>query len=299
MTGFTFSEMSPEEQHHVIAEIKGWYAKNKNQTPDERMFGFFSNPDPKDWTTAGIYFLRRKDTRAVAPLLRKIPGANSFVKGDLCELVARFKDPSAKPVIQTVLATAHEPSDRILAAIALWDLGDNSGVPVAIRYLKQKDQPYGNWEEPIWFLMRTRNAEGIDALKQMVDDAPPRRAADIVRTVENSISGQLWGKEREPAGCIEICSVLIAGMNRADAAGETVNDNPLRVKDMAARAFAMMRQGLGSERRFFNVKPELFNQFEPDVRKRDAQIDALKHWYQEHKDRLQWDSSSRKLVIKE
>ncbi len=96
--------------------------------------------------------------------------------------------------------------------------------------------------------------------------------------------------------------MLIAGLNRADAAGETVNDNPLSgLKDMErpVEAFGMMRQGLGSERRFFNVKPELFNQFEPDVQKRDAQIEALKHWYQEHKDHLQWDSSSRKLVIKE
>jgi len=243
--------------------------------------------------------LKRKDARAVAPLLQKIPGANGFVKGDLCELVAKFKDPSARPVIQTVLATAHEPSDRMHAAIALWELGDNSGVPVAIQYLKQKEQPYGNWEEPIWFLMRVRNAEAMTALKAMVVDAPPPRAAEIVRTIENSITGELWGKEREPAGCVEICPVLIAAMDRADPAGETVNDNPLRVKDAAARALATMRQGLGRQSRVLNLSPELFNQVEPDTAKRNAQIDALKRWYQEHRDHLQWDSSSRRLVIKE
>jgi hypothetical protein len=298
VTGFTFSEMPREEQRRVIAEIKGWYAKNKEQTPDERMLGFFSGPDPKDWTTAGLYFLRKKDPRAVMPLLQKIPSANSFVKGDLCELVAKFKDQSAKPVIQTVLTTAQEPSDRMHAAIALCELGDNSGVPLAIQYLKQKDQPYGNWEEPIWFLMRTRNAEAMTALRAMVIDAPPRRAAEIVATIEKSITGELWGRQREPAGCIEVCAVLIAAMDRAEPSGAAVNNNPLRIKDLAARAFATMRQGQ-KESRVNRLNPALFDELQVDAHKRDAQIDSLKQWYREHNDRLQWNSRSQQLFAEE
>jgi hypothetical protein len=298
VTGFTFSEMPREEQQRVIAEIKRWYVKNKDQTPDERMLAFFSGPDPKDWTTAGLYFLRKRDTRAVAPLLQKIPKARGFVQGDLCELVAKFKDQSAKPVIQTVLATAHESSDRMHAAIALWELGDNSGVPLAVQYLKLEDQPYGNWEEPIWFLMRTRTAEALTALRATVIDAPPRRAAEIVETIERSITGELWGKQREPAGCIEICPVLIAAMDRAEPSGMVVNDNSLRLKDVAARAFATMRQGQ-KESHVGRLNSELFDQLEPDTHKRDAQIEALKQWYREHKDRLQWNSSSQQLFLKE
>jgi hypothetical protein len=232
-------------------------------------------------------------------LLRKIPHADKFVKGDLCELVAKFGDPSAKPVIQIVLQTAQEPADRMQAAIALWELVDDSGVPVAITFLKAKDQPYGNWEEPIWFLMYARNAEAMKTLKAMVLDSSTPRAAEIVRTIERSITGNLWGKERKPAASVEICAVLIAAMERTEPSGETVNDIGQRLKDIAARAFARMLQGLGTE---LHREPELdralFNDLEPDQRKRDTQIDALKQWYSQHKDHLRWDGKSRKLVIK-
>ena len=300
VVGFTFSSMRPVEQRYVIAEIKRWYATNKNQSPDERMFGFFSSHSPNDWTTAGQYFLKKRDARAVPPLLQKIPHAGNFVTGDLCELVARFGDKSAKPMIRTVLQTAREPSDRIAAAIALWDLGDDSGVPLAIQSMQAKEQPYGNWEEPIWFLMRAHNAEAMQALKTMLVEAPPRRAAEIIRTIEKSITGDLWGKQREPAGCVEICPALIAAMERAEPSGETFNDNELRVKDTAARTFAMMRQGFGTQpHAFMRLDPALFNDLEPDKQKRDLQISALKKWYHEHKSRLQWDAKSRKLVDKE
>jgi hypothetical protein len=266
VTGFTFSEMPREQQQRVIAEIRRWYSKNRDQTPDDRMLAFFASPDPKDWTTAGLYFLRKRDTRGVAPLLQKIPGANNFVKGDLCELVAKFKDQSAKPIIQSVLAAAREPSDRMHAVIALWELGDSSGVPIAIQFLKKEDQPYGNWEEPIWFLMRTRNAEAMTALRAMVIEAPPRRAAEIVETIEKSITGELWGKQRDPAGCVEICPVLIAAMDRAEPSGSTVNNNPLRIKDLAGRALAAMRQG-ESERHRATSNSALFDELEPDAHK--------------------------------
>jgi hypothetical protein len=297
--GFTFSSMPPAEQRHVIAEIKRWYDANKSQTPDERMFGFFSSDRPNDWTTAALYFLRKKDARAVPPLLRKIPDAQNFVKGDLCELVGRFGDKSAKPVLRTVLQAAREPSDRLNAAIALWELGDDSGVPLAVEYMKAKDQPYGNWEEPIWFLMRARNAEAMQAMKAMVVEAPPQRVGEIVRMIEKSITGDLWSKEHEPAGCVEICPALIAAMERSEPAGEVINDNPLRVKDTAARTLAMMRQGFGAQAHgFMRLDPALFNDSEPEKRKRDSQIAALKQWYGENKSRLQWDAKARKLVVK-
>jgi len=299
VSGFTFTSMSPEERRMVIDGIKHWYATNKDQSPDERMLGFFASPTPKDWTTAALYFLGKKDKRAVAPLLEKIPHAGNFVKGDLCELVAKFGEQSARPVIRTVLQTAQEPADRMQAAIALWEMGDDSGVPVAVKYVKAKDQPYGNWEEPIWFLMYARNAEAMKTLKMMVLESSAPRAAEIVHTIVRSITGDLWGKERRPAASVEICPVLIAAMGRTEPSGETINNVQLRIKDIAARAFATMRQGLGTEpHREPELDRTLFNDLEPDQRKRDAQIDSLRLWYNDHKDLLQWDAKSHKLVIK-
>jgi hypothetical protein len=93
--------------------------------------------------------------------------------------------------------------------------------------------------------------------------------------------------------------VLIAAMGRTEPSGETINNVQLRIKDIAARAFATMRQGLGTEpHREPELDRTLFNDLEPDQRKRDAQIDSLRLWYNDHKDLLQWDAKSHKLVIK-
>ena len=86
--------------------------------------------------TAGQYFLKKQDMRAVKPLLEQIPNAGSFKAGELCELVAKFGDDSAKPIILDVLKNGNEASDQLSAAIALWKLGDDSGVPVVIEYLQ-------------------------------------------------------------------------------------------------------------------------------------------------------------------
>ena len=233
--GFTLSSMKPAEKQQAIAEVRKWYNASKSLSEDDRMLAFFESQNPEDWTTAATYFQKKKDARAVAPILKVIGRADGFEKGKLCELVGGFGDNSAKPVLQNVLKTASEPADRMSAAIGLWELGDKSGVPVAIDDLKLEKQPYGNWEEPIWFLMKSKTPEGIDALQSVVMKAKAQCAGEVIETIASSVTGRLWGTEREPAGCVEICPVLISAMGRSDYTGGTVNDVKVRINDAAAR----------------------------------------------------------------
>lgn len=300
VVGFTFSSMTPAQKQRQIAEIKKWYADSKDLSPDDRMLGFFKSEQPDDWMKAGEYFLKKNDKRAVAPLLEKISGARQFNRGDLCELVAKFGDSTAVPVMVDVLKTAEEPSDRVSAAIALWQLGDASGIPVVIEYVKAEQQPYGSWDTPVWFLMRSHTPEGIETLKSVILDGPVQRAAEVLQFIGVAITGDLWSKKMEPAACVEICPLLIAAMNRAEFTGATINDVKTRFKDSAAKSLAVMRQGWNARfgGRFVQVDPKLFNESEPDEAKRDEQIEALRQWYEDNKDKLVWDSKARKLAIK-
>jgi hypothetical protein len=301
VVGFTFGSMEPGDKRSIIEDVKRWYASTKNLSPDDRVFASFASHESKDWITAGKYFLAKKDQRAVKPLLEKIPKARSFTKGELCELVARFGDPSAKETIESVMKTADEHSDRLSAAIALWTLGDNSGVPVVIKYVKAKEQPYGTWDTPIWFLMRVRTKEAMNTLESVVKDAPAQRAGEVVDFIMASITGDLWGKRHEPAGCVEACPALIAGMERSDYTGGSINNVKTRIKDSAAKAFVLLRDGKTGPfgGRFLQVDPKSFNELEPDEAKRDAQIRSLKEWYEQNKGRLTWDSKKQRLVVKQ
>jgi hypothetical protein len=300
IVGFTFSYMNPQEKRAVMADVKTWYAQSKNSSPDDRMLGFFNSEKPDDWMTAGQYFLKKKDNRAVAPLLQKIAGAGQFRAGDLCELVAKFGDPRAIPAVLDVLENADEASDRIHAAIALWELGDKSGVAVAIEYVTAEKQPYGSWDDPVWFLVLSHTPEGIEALKSVVLDGPVPRAAEVLGFIQVAITGNLWGKAREPAACAEVCPLLISAMERADLTGGSINDVKTRIKDSAAKSLVILRQGwdarLGG--RFVQIDTKLFNELEPDETKRDEQIEGLKKWYGENKDKLIWDAKAKKLLVK-
>lgn len=301
VVGFTLSSMGRDEKSQVIESIKQWYSENKDLSVDDRMFTFFSSPTAEDWLTAGNYFLKKSDRRAVGALLEKIPNARSFRKGDLCELVARFGDPAARDAIHQVLKTADEDSDRLSAAIALWTLGDNAGIPVAIDYVKAQEQPYGSWDEPVWFLMRTRSKESIEALNSVVTGSSPNRAGEVMGFILASITGDLYGEQREAAGCVEICPVLIAAMGRPDYTGGSINDIKIRIKDTAAKAFVLLKEGTGDlfPGRFVEVDPKLFNELAPEEGKRDAQIKALIEWYEVNKAELSWDSKKGRLVVKE
>lgn len=299
--GFTLSSMKPADKKAVIANIKKWYASNKSLSEDDRMYGFFTSREPRDWMKAADYFLKKNDKRAVGPLLAKIPAARDFDKGDLCEIVAKFGDKKAKETLTKVLKSAGEPADQISAAIGLWQLGDKSGVPVAIDWMNKAEQPYGNWEEPIWFLVWSRSDEGLKAVQEIIVKGPPGRASDVLATVSSSISGDLWGEQREPTGCVEIAPVLIAVMDRKDKAGRQINSVNLRINDIAAKAFVQLRDGTDQPfgGRFFQPDPKVFDPTEADEAKRDKQIDALKQWYEANKERLAWDAEKKKLVVKE
>jgi hypothetical protein len=112
-----------------------------------------------------------------------------------------------------------------------------------------------------------------------------------------AISGDLWS---EPAGCVEIVPIFVAAMDKADYTGGSINDIKMRIKDVAATAFVLLREGTDDhgKRKFVEVDRRLFNQLEPDESKRDAQIEELKRWYEKNKDKLAWDSKQNRLTIK-
>jgi hypothetical protein len=298
--GFTLSSMTADDKRRVIESIKRWYDANKGLSEDDRMFGFFSTRDPKDWITAGNYFLKQKNTKAVKPLLDKIAVASDFRKGDLCELVAGFGDPSVKDTLRQVMTTAHEPSDRMSAAAALWSLGDDSGIPVALHYVTAKDQTYGSWDDPFWLLVRAKSKEGMEAIQKVVMEVPPPQAAEAMYAISGAITGDLNSKQREPVGCVEICPALVAAMGRAEETGGSSNGVKTRVKDLAANAFAVLRDGSGKyPGRFARANPESFNEADPSEAKRDAQIRALVEWYEKHRSKLFWDLTNRRLEVRE
>jgi hypothetical protein len=299
ITVVDFSQAAPDVRRAAIHSIQRWYEKNKDLSKDDRILGLFTDGDADDWIEAGKYFLEKNDKRAVAPLLANIRKGGWFRKADLCELVAEFGDSEAIPVLQRILKNSDDESDRMGAAIGLWELGDASGVPVAIEYVLAKDQPLAHWGEPIWLLIKSHTNDGIDALQTAVAHSPIERASDVLLLIEGAITGHSRGRiTRSPVGCAEICPLLVAAMQRTELTGHSINRVKTRFKDSAGKTLAVMRQGVDEESGNVDLDPLLFNETEPDEQKRDAQIDALKTWYEENKDKLVWDPKLRKLIPK-
>lgn len=296
-----FSQGDPKDRKLAITDFLRWYDKNKDLSEDDRMFGHFSTDHPNNWLTAGTYFLKKHDARAVEPLLERIPRSGSFRKGDLCELVARFGDPKAIPVLLEVLKSSDEPADRLSAANALWELGDPSGVAVAIEYMSEAKQSYGSWYTPTWFLIKSHAKDGIETLRSIIIEGPVDRSVEVLKFIESSLTGDILGSDIERTGCVEICPLLVASMDRTEYTGGSLNDIKIRSKDLAAKGFAAMIQESDSQVSDgdYSIDPKLFNELEPDESKRDKQIESLKQWYQENKDRLIWDSKAKRLVVKE
>jgi hypothetical protein len=298
-TAVYFSQAAPDVRYGAIQSIQRWYEKNKDLSKDDRMLGLFTDGDEEDWIKAGRYFLAKNDKRAVAPLLANIRKGGWRRKADLCELVAEFGDPAVRPVLHEVLKDAKDESERMSAAIGLWELGDARGVPVAIEYVLANDQPLSRWGDPIWLLIKSHTSEGIDALQSVLAHSPIERAREIMLLVEGAITDG-GSRSRSPIGCVEICPLLVAAMRRTEPTGGSINGVNQRFKDRAAKTLAVMRQGLDDpeESGYVHLDPLLFNETEPDEKKRDAQIEALSKWYEENKDKLIWDSKFRKLIEK-
>ena len=50
-----------------------------------------------------------------------------------------------------------------------------------------------------------------------------KRASEVVNHMTAAISGDLWGKQHEPAGCVEVVPVFVAAMDKADYTGGSIN----------------------------------------------------------------------------
>ena len=297
--GFTFSSMSPEEQLEVRQDVRQWYEETKDLSPDDRMMTYFQSESFDDWINAAKYFAAKNDPRPVPLLLDKLKQLDSFQKGELCEVIATFGDASAAAPIRQVLKTADEASDRISASIALWRLGDNSGIKIAIDYVTAENQPYGSWDTPVWFLMRCESDDGIDALRKVVKNGKPERAGSVVGFITAALTGDLHGQKREPAGSVKVADVIAAGMERDDPTSMMINNVQVRIKDQAALAFVVLRDGAADSfgGRFVEVNPSVFDMVEPDASKRDAQIKALLEWYRENRSSLSWNEEKNCLKV--
>jgi hypothetical protein len=301
IVGFTFSYMEPEEKRQVIAEAKRWHEATRNKSPEERMMALLESDNERNWQTASDYFLARKDRRAVPVLVKHLTKniETNFTAGKLCGVIAQFGDRSVTPTIREVLNKGVGASDRLEAAIALWELGDASGVPVAIDYIKAEPQPYGHWDTPVWFLMYSHRPEAIAALREMVVGASVDRVAEVLTHMAVAISGNLWGGKRKPAGNAQCAAVFLEGLKRGETTKYEVGTVRQRIKDKAAIALAVLKNGGDVFGPFVHVDKKTFNDAEPDPAKRDAQIADLRAWYEKHNGRLEWDQKIGKLRVKE
>ena len=300
IVGFTFSMMEPEEKQAAKDEIGRWYNETKDLSPDDRMMTFFSSNRFEDWVTAAEYFAKKSDTRPVTTLLPRLETVGSFQQGELCEVIAKFKDRSAVPPITKVMNAAEEPSDRIRAAIALWELGDTSGVPVAISFVEAESPAYGSWDTPVWFLMHSKTDEAIAALRRVLLHAKPDRAAETLEFIRGGIIGYSHGDaQRALVGSVEIAEVLVAAMDRESETGHVFNGETQRIKDLAAKAFFELRNENDPQFRghVFRIDGSIFNP-SMDQSSRDQQIEEMKRWYERNKERLDWDVERNCLVIR-
>ncbi len=298
--GFTFSMMEPGEKQAAKDEIRQWYNETKDLSPDDRMMNFFSSSRFEDWVTAAEYFARKNDTRPVTVLLPRLETVGPFQQGELCEVIAKFKDMSAIPAIKKVMNTAEEPSDRIRAAIALWELGDKSGVPVAVSFVEAEIPAYGNWDAPVWFLMHSKTDEAIAALRRVVLRAEPERAAETLEFIRDGIVGYSYGDDqRALVGSVEVAEVLVAAMDRMSETNHVFNGQTQRIRDLAAKAFFELRseKDLQFRERPFRIDGSIFNP-SMDQASRDRQIEEMKRWYERNKERLDWDVDRNCLVIR-
>lgn len=299
VVGFTFSSMDPEKRREVVDEVRRWYEKTKDSSPDDRVMAAFSSERFEDWVKAAKQLARQKDRRPVPILIEKLASVRDFDKGELCETIALFGDQAAVEPIRGVLKSAAEPSDRMRAAIALWKLGDKSGLPDAIEYVLAEKQPYGGWDTPVWYLALSDSEEAAAALKKVVTSAKPQRAGEVVAFITAGLTGDLWSERREPVGSARLAEVLAAGLERDEETGMTINNVRLRIKDQAALGLVVMRDGAesGSGGRFVRVNPQIFDHLQPDVAKRDSQIAAIKKWYEENRQKIGWDPTKFRLTL--
>ncbi len=300
-TGFTFGLMEPEQKKVVIDAINRWY-KTKDLSEEEQMLARFQSQDFEEWMTAAAYFMKKNDRRAIPPLLENLKKAGPQREGNLCGIIARFGDLSTKDAIREITEPEHEPFDRMLAAQALDELGENAAVPMAMELIKSNKDEYPKWTIEVNVLMKSKTPESMEFLKSELLTDTPYRANKILSLISELTPGS---RGFESAGSVELAPVVVAAMDRADLVGEKAPSDlaNFRVKDQAAIVFALMKgHAKADERgkvdgRYPEIDPAFFDENEPDISKRDAQIDALKKWYADNKAKLVWNAASHRLEI--
>ena len=108
-----------------------------------------------------------------------------------------------------------------------------------------------------------------------------------------------------PRETIDLCNRTVTrSQDREERSGTRYSNynNEMRLMDLAAAAFAALRTGPGepySPLGFLVGQggPKLFDPFEPDESRRDAQSEALKKWYRDNEVRLTWDDAHHKFAL--
>lgn len=317
---FVLSAMQPEQKKFHLERAKravADYTATVQLSEEERMLAFFDSKQQEDWVTAAKYFLQKQDKRAIPRLIEKLDQRFCIHRGQLCVLLSEFGDPSAKPAILDFARSAWQYRENLDAAIALWNLGDPSGIPDVIEQLRTENNLRTPWDETVYFLMRTRRPESMDALDWLMTRDGNLDTDHILASLVKAVEGRVGSLQKPSAGSVELCPVLISAMDRNDRLGARSSKADglslimygkgapgaeFRIKDAAATAFVVLRDGqIGRHPRslFPTVDPEFFDQTDPDQSKRDRQIKALKDWYADHKDQLIWDAQKQRLATKD
>jgi hypothetical protein len=287
-----FSRASAAQRRTETSRMRQWYADNRHATRESRMFERLRQNDPEVWLRAGRYFSDRNDTRATSALCEKFLTVPERYRDELYDLVAKFGDPNGKRFLQHVVAGEGAHSQKLHAAIALWQMNDNSGIGVALEYLQVKFLECDTDAELTWFLLDSHTPDGMDALRAIIDNGPADRVGYLLSSIEDAIINR-WGS-RATVGCTEVCPVLAGAMNRKEYTNLSNGDIRLRCKDIAAKSFALLKNGW-DHRDPFGASTE-FDEDEPNECIRDEQIEALLTWYVKYRDRMRWDATAQQLV---
>lgn len=93
--------------------------------------------------------------------------------------------------------------------------------------------------------------------------------------------------------------MLMTALDRDEYTGSKINGVTVRIKDQAALAFLLLKDGTT---RALHGDKDNGDLFKPKAllpeEQRDLQIEHLKAWYKKHEGNLSWDARRKRLVVK-
>lgn len=234
-TGCYLHNEPSQKRDAVIRSIRDWWAKNALRSE-------------RDWLT-DLFASREAWVRANAI-------------ADLRERVGKPAIKDIKPLLKDV-----DPTVRIAAAKALWELGDRDGLPVALELAKSMD--FNPKDPENRFDMEDLSADLTSFLPRTRDPVANLATLAVVLRGHN-----YWtidtGEEFSHLStwCVNYLAPLLDDARATDIHAGSSDNPSLRVCDTAASAITRILHGELSE-----FRPT------PSIQSRDSQIAAIKVWW--------------------